>query len=195
MCVAEEEYYLPTWWAPLQWWWALQPSAEQPDRPPPSSPRLEREHTHTHRVNNVPLRTPRFIVPERKREIAARKDKRIKQEGRYRSREAAWCKCSTLVSVIKAKWEQRSAETQRAGSQSHHSLPFCRWQDSGSCSVTPITGLKVWTQPLIFCSQQQAGCYPTFPPGHTGILGRALYDIRGIKTSLSLMPVVHYKTF
>lgn len=47
MCVAEEERYLPTWWAPLRWWWVLQPSAGQPDQPPPSSPHLDGEHRHT----------------------------------------------------------------------------------------------------------------------------------------------------
>lgn len=100
-------------------------------------------------------------------------DKGIKQGDRG-AVGAARCKFSSPVGVIKAKWEQRSAETEQAGSQTDHSPSSSRWQDSGSCGITPIIGLKVWTQSGLraFALLPTAGCALAHisPLDQTGVL-------------------------
>lgn len=91
VCVSlKGEHYLPTWWAPPQWWWVLQLSAEQPGRPPPSSPHLKREHrTHSESTTE----RPNWHQCERLRG----KIKGINWAGRTAERRAG--EHSTLVSV------------------------------------------------------------------------------------------------
>jgi len=175
-CSAEKEFYLPTWWAPQQWWWVLQPSAGQPDQTPPSSPRLEREHTHALKHTQSQQSPVHWPGNECKFAIALKpcSEWSENQTMWHEGAEATWCKFSSLVSVIKAKWEQRSAETVRAESLSNRSLGFSCWQHAGSCSIPPITGLKALTQsalqPLTLCCHQKALQYLTYPPGLTVLL-------------------------
>ena len=140
MCVAEEEDYLPTWWAPQQWWWVLQPSAEHPGQPPPLSPHLGTKQTHSESTKclwGCDLLCQRVKVKLPPLWNSAGKDERIEQGDRRAER----CSFSFVASVIQVKWEQRPTETEGCIPN-----PITLCASPSDRKLAPVTGLKVWTQ-------------------------------------------------